>query len=75
MNMDRIYKAMNEIEELQGVSISSKELLEECIGSLTFLTMLMKIEEEFGIEIDEDDLNYETFKTLEDISKYIDQRI
>ena len=34
----------------------------------------MRIEEKFEIEINEDDLNYDTFKTLEDIEKYIKNR-
>lgn len=73
--IEKIYEVINEIDEIKGISIEENELLSDCINSLSFIILLMKIEEKFGIEIDEDDLNYNTFKSLEDIEKYIEKRV
>lgn len=72
--IEQIYEIINEIDEIKGISIEKDELLSESINSLSFIMLLMKVEEKFDIEIDEDDLNYDAFKTLEDIEKYITSR-
>ena len=69
--LEQIYEIINEIDEIKGISLDKNDLLSDNINSLSFIVLLMRVEEKFEIEINEDDLNYDTFKTLEDIEKYI----
>ena len=72
--LEQIYEVINGVDEIKGISLDKNELLSDNINSLSFIVLLMRIEEKFEIEINEDDLNYDTFKTLEDIEKYIKNR-
>ena len=72
--LEQIYEVINGVDEIKGISLDKNDLLSDNINSLSFIVLLMRIEEKFEIEINEDDLNYDTFKTLEDIEKYIKNR-
>ena len=72
---EKINEAIDEIDELSGTVINKDDVLGDRISSLSFIMLLMKVEEKFGIEINEDDLNYDTFKTLSDIEKYVERLI
>jgi len=73
--LEKINEAIDEIDELSGTVINKDDVLGDRISSLSFIMLLMKVEEKFGIEINEDDLNYDTFKTLSDIEKYVERLI
>lgn len=71
--MNEIYEIIKDIDGLEGIDIKENDLLEENIDSLSFIIILMKVEEKFNIEINEEDLSYETFKTLKDIRDYVER--
>ena len=43
--------------------------------SLKFIELVIKIEMEFGFEFSDDDLNYQRFTTVRDISDYINEKL
>jgi acyl carrier protein len=43
--------------------------------SLKFIELVIKIEMEFGFEFSDDDLNYQRFTTVRDISDYINEKM
>jgi acyl carrier protein len=57
------------IEEIAEVDY---ELEKYGFNSISFITLMVKLEEKFNIEIDEDDLDYKKYKTVEDICQLID---
>ncbi len=45
------------------------------VHSLFAMQLILFIEKEFGIEIDEDDLDFDKIRTLNSISKLVEQRL
>ena len=49
-------------------------LLDYGITSINYIRIIVEIEQEYGIEFDDDDLSIETLKTLNDLVDYIIDR-
>jgi acyl carrier protein len=45
------------------------------VHSLFAMQIILFIEKEFGIEIDEDELDFSTIRTLDDISALVEQKL
>ncbi|WP_034860608.1 phosphopantetheine-binding protein [Ruminiclostridium cellobioparum] len=45
------------------------------INSITFVKILIAIENEYDFEFDDDDLNFENFKTVSTLAKYVEDRL
>lgn len=57
-----------------NVSVSDK--IESLgINSISFIKIVVQIESEFGFEFEDDDLNYNVFQTLKDLTVYIKDKI
>ncbi len=53
-------------------NIGMNDDLEELgINSLSFIRIVVEIEEKFNLEFEDGDLSYEKFSTIEDIANYI----
>ena len=52
---------------------SSTHLHNTILNSLTFIKLIVLLEEEFDIQFDDDDLDIEKFETIESIIDYIKQ--
>jgi len=45
------------------------------VNSVSFIKMVVAIETEFGFEFDDDSLDFNNFKTIGDLSSYINKRL
>ncbi len=72
-------KLRNLIETNMGLSTpiskisSSDDLTAFGANSISYIKMVVAIEQEFGIEFDEFDLDYSKFKTINSLSEYIEE--
>lgn len=56
------------------VEISVEDTLEDLgINSLAFIRIIIEIEEKYGFEFDDEDLNYQKFKYVKDVIEYIEK--
>ncbi|WP_018753424.1 phosphopantetheine-binding protein [Paenibacillus sanguinis] len=44
------------------------------LNSVSFIKLVVAIENQFDFEFEDEDLNYEVFQTLQDIANYIEKR-
>lgn len=65
------------IELTQNNSLTPSQLLldEGLIDSLTTIELITKLEEQFNINIDTDDLNHHNFNTIANITALVNQKI
>ncbi len=78
MNMEKIIETVRRIviEEIQNDDIrNDATLLENGMDSITMINVVTILEEEFQIEFDPEKLTYETLKTINSISKYIQEEL
>ncbi|MRN57064.1 acyl carrier protein [Paenibacillus monticola] len=45
------------------------------LNSMSFIKLIVAIEKKFDFEFEDEDLNYQVFKTLQDVVNYIEKRI
>lgn len=57
------------------ISITIDTELENLLNSITYIQFLIACEDEFEIEIDDDELDMSNFFTLQDISEYIEKSL
>ena len=57
------------------VLITGEIELENLLNSITYIQFLIACEDEFDIEIDDDELDMSNFHTLNDIARYIEKRV
>lgn len=62
-----IYDMMEKNDEELNIS-NSTEIASLGLNSITFIKFIVAIEEKFNIEFDDDDLNVEDYKTVNDFS-------
>lgn len=55
--------------------ITGETELENLLNSITYIQFLIACEDEFDIEIDDDELDMSNFNTLNDISLYIEKSL
>ena len=74
MTLDKVRAIIADQLDIDENKISENTSLSEDLGadSLDIVEMMMSIEEEFGIEINDDDAK--EFKTIADLIAYIDAR-
>lgn len=62
----------NIVKDTDGISITlGSKLLDLGIDSLTFIEVIVEIENEFGIEFGEEKLNQKEFESVQEIAKYV----
>ena len=57
-----------------GESFTDLEMKDMGINSISFIQIVVDIEETFGFEFDDEDLDYEKFRTMDDLYEYIDTK-
>lgn len=57
------------------LTITGETELENLLNSITYIQFLIACEDEFDIEIDDDELDMSNFYTLNDISLYIEKSV
>lgn len=72
---EQVKKIIAQSLEVNETVLDEKELLYIGLNSLTFITIIVGLEEYFEIEFDDNDLNYELFSTVEDIIKYVRDKL
>ncbi|MMZ63990.1 acyl carrier protein [compost metagenome] len=68
---EQVRKIIAQTLEVDEVIITEKELLYSGLNSLSFIKIIVRLEEYFEIKFDDNDLKYELFSTIEDIIKYV----
>lgn len=70
-----IKEKIKEILNFNGIEIinDNEEKIE--LDSLQFISIILDIEEEFKICVDDSDLNYSNFKTIDDYVLYIEHKV
>ena len=64
---------MEKINEVVGLNVKSTgEMLTDLnVNSLNFIEIVVKIEDEFSIEFEDDKLMYNSFATIDDLISYV----
>ncbi len=74
MDKEYIKKKLIDIMQRNGISIID-ELAELEVDSIQFITIILDVEEYFQIEIEEDDLQLDNLRTLEQFTLLISKLI
>lgn len=75
MNQDKLNEKISEIVKYiaEGkYNVSEDVDITEVFDSIQFVTLIIKLEEEFDIEIDSDDFEAEKFRSIKDIAELIE---
>lgn len=71
---DRVGKVLIEVKKGIGDDLNSPHLVSDgIIDSLDIMYLIMKLENEFGIEIDPEDVLSENFESVESIAALVDK--
>ena len=74
MNTYEIIKSIIcEISGAEDISISDELQRDICLDSLGMVTLLIEIEERFGFEFDESDMNPYDLTTVFDVTELVDK--
>lgn len=67
---------ISKLTDLTGNNeLNEHTVLEEIpLNSITFITLVVAIEEQYEFEFDEDMLFFDNFKTVSDLIKYIEKK-
>lgn len=74
----RLFKALNEsgiLNEKNEEEFLSEGLKALEVNSMTFIKVIVCVEEEFNIMFDEYELNFELFESVEDLLKLIHKKM
>lgn len=74
--MDRVTteeKIIQVIEKFQTNSQPTDATL--AFDSITFIKVIVALEDEFGIQFDVDKIDIENFKTIQELAKYIESKL
>ncbi|MCL2051391.1 MAG: acyl carrier protein [Lachnospiraceae bacterium] len=70
----KVIELIEEVSEIKNIKpmIERSELLEDLgINSMVFISLVVEVENEFGVEFDDDNLDYRDFDTVTSICDYI----
>lgn len=72
---EQILNIVKSITQNETVEINQNLLDEGVLDSLTTIELIAKLEEQFKINIENDELNHENFNTISSISSIIKKKI
>ncbi|EPR10588.1 acyl carrier protein [Ruminiclostridium papyrosolvens] len=83
MDISQIYETINKaIKETVNRDISDEMLRDDVdivqsigINSIDAISILVKIEELFNIQVDDDDLNTELIRTTRNLAEYVEKKL
>lgn len=74
--LDTVVKLAKEVLEKEiSAEDNNKSLVEMGLNSISFINLTIKIETEFGFEFNDDDLDFNRYKTLDTLRTYVEERI
>lgn len=74
-DLSKLKKIIAQSLEIEDIKINDDfNLLEAGFNSISFIKLVLSIEDLFSIEFDDDDLNIYIFPKLNDLIKYIDYK-
>ena len=68
---DKVLKLVRDLTENNDVQFNTNLLDEGILDSLTTIELISKLEDEFKINIDSEDLNHQNFNTVSNIDALI----
>ncbi len=68
---EKVLKIVRDLTETDDVELTTNLLDEGILDSLTTIELITKLEEEFQINIDSEDLNHENFNTVSNIEALV----
>ena len=68
---DKVLKLVRDLTENNDVQLNTNLLDEGILDSLTTIELISKLEDEFRINIDSDDLNHQNFNTVVNIEALV----
>ncbi len=74
-SQDTILALVKELTQNDQITMSQTLLDEGLIDSLTTIELITKLEEQFNINIDTDDLNHHNFNSVENITTLVNQKL
>lgn len=67
---------INSIYEIKKIRVNKESKFEEIgLDSIEFVQLIVNIEDKFNIEFDEEELNVDKYKNLDDLVKIIERHI
>lgn len=69
---EKVLTIMNDVMEMDASKIEKDTDLTEVIDSLTFIKLLVAVDEEFGITIEDSDIDFENFNSINAFINYIE---
>ena len=70
-NKEKLYKVVSECIQLNVEDIIEEKKFSEYVDSLSFIRILIEVEEMFDLNIPEEDLSFDKFSNIKDLYKYI----
>lgn len=72
MNIEtRVLRIVEELTEIEDLTSGQLLLDEGILDSLTTIELITKLEEDFGIDIDTDDMSHHNFNSIENITELV----
>ena len=59
----------------QDIELQPDSILEESIDSITFVKIIVALEEEFGFEFEDEMLSFSKIASVEDLVNYVESRL
>jgi len=69
--IESIKECLQEVLDDEGTVERNTELLPMGIDSMSFIRLIVLLEEKFGIEIDDDDILLDNFSSIDNMEKLI----
>jgi acyl carrier protein len=70
-----VIEIMNEVMNTDVSKFGRDDNLSKILDSLAFIKLLIAIESKLNISIDDEDINYEKFNSINAVIKYIDDEL
>lgn len=70
-NKEKLYKLVSECIQSNVEDLIEEKNFSEYVDSLSFIRILIEVEEMFGLDIPEEDLSFDKFSNIKDLYEYI----
>ena len=70
---ERVFKVLGELSGAEKITTKSNLQQDLGLDSLKMVTLLLELEEEFGFELEESDMNPFELKTVKDVIKLVEK--
>lgn len=70
---DKIFEILKELSSVESIELENKLIEDLALDSLAMVTLLLEIEDSFGMELDESDMNPFDLITVQDIVDLVER--